>query len=126
MHADAVVTETARSRLRHAVRSPTALVFGGLLAAAVALRAYAVVRLYPAGVLPDAHDGAAYVRAAHFGLGRGGGAQEPPGYPLFLRVVHAVSDQLAFTIAVQHVLALAAGTLFFLTVRRAGGPRWLG
>jgi hypothetical protein len=50
----------------------------------------------------------------------------PAGYSMFLRVVHGFGDNLAFTIAVQHVLGIATALLLFGIVRRAGGPPWLG
>src|SRR3954470_1950378 len=119
MPAGAVALENARLRLRRGVRSPPALASAGLFAAALALRIYASLSYYPAALVPYAHDGAGYVRGAHRGLSSA--TQEPLGYPLFLRFLHALSDRLAFTIGVQHVLGLAAGTLFFLAVRRASG-----
>jgi hypothetical protein len=48
------------------------------------------------------------------------------GYPLFLRVLHDITPHLSTTIFLQHVLGLASGVLVYLTVRRAGGPSWLG
>ncbi|MEA2352819.1 MAG: hypothetical protein QOJ14_1233, partial [Thermoleophilaceae bacterium] len=78
----------------------------------------------PAVMTGQVHDGAGYIRAARRGLAWGD--QEPSGYPLFLRVVHAVSHEFAFTIAIQHALGLATGVLLFLAVRRLGGPAWLG
>jgi hypothetical protein len=48
------------------------------------------------------------------------------GYPIFLRVVHDLVPHLAVTIAIQHVFGLASGVILYLTVRRAGGPPWLG
>ena len=48
------------------------------------------------------------------------------GYSMFLRVLHAVSPHLILVILVQHALGLVAAVLYFLAVRRCGGPRWLG
>jgi len=48
------------------------------------------------------------------------------GYPLFLRVMHALSGHLTVTIAVQHLFGLASATILFFAVRRARGPVWLG
>jgi hypothetical protein len=48
------------------------------------------------------------------------------GYPIFLRVFHDLTPHLPVTIAIQHVLGLASGVILYLTVRRAGGPPWLG
>ena len=41
-------------------------------------------------------------------------------------MVHAVSDQLELTIAVQHVLGIATGLLLYAAVRRLGAPVWAG
>lgn len=48
------------------------------------------------------------------------------GYPVFLRLAHAFSDHLSFTIAVQHALGLATALLLFGAVRRAGAAAWIG
>lgn len=48
------------------------------------------------------------------------------GYPLFLRAAHAVSDQLEFTIALQHLIGIATGLMLYATVRRLGAPLWTG
>ncbi len=48
------------------------------------------------------------------------------GYSMFLRVLHAISPHLLLVIIVQHALGLCAAVLFFLAVRRCGGPRGLG
>lgn len=99
------------------------MAFGALLAAGVGLRTWTMIA-YPPAVLNDhVHDGANYIQAAHYGLSNGD--QEPLGYPIFLRVVHAVSHQLAFTIGVEHALGLVTGTLLFMTARRMGAGIWL-
>jgi Dolichyl-phosphate-mannose-protein mannosyltransferase len=48
------------------------------------------------------------------------------GYSIFLRLLHGITPHLLFVIIVQHVLGLVAALLFFLAVRRCGGPRGLG
>ncbi len=53
-------------------------------------------------------------------------AQRPAGYPLFLRLVHHLSDKVSFTVLVQHVLGIATGLLLYKAVRRTGAPPWLG
>jgi hypothetical protein len=50
----------------------------------------------------------------------------PVGYSMFLRLLHAVAPHLILVIIVQHALGLGAAVLFFLAVRRCGGPRGLG
>jgi hypothetical protein len=48
------------------------------------------------------------------------------GYSMFLRLLHGISPHLILVIIVQHILGLGAAALFFLAVRRCGGPRGLG
>jgi hypothetical protein len=45
---------------------------------------------------------------------------------MFLRVLHGLSAHLLSVIVVQHLMGLGAALLFFLAVRRCGGPRGLG
>lgn len=47
----------------------------------------------------------------------------PAGYPAFLIAVRTAWDELGFTIAVQHLLGLAAAGLLYASVRRLGAPR---
>ena len=49
----------------------------------------------------------------------------PAGYPMVLRLLRSITDQLWFTIAVQHLIGLSAGVLIFLAMRRIGVARWL-
>ncbi len=48
------------------------------------------------------------------------------GYSMFLRVLHAISPHLILVTIAQHILGLVTALLFFLAVRRCGGPRGLG
>ena len=48
------------------------------------------------------------------------------GYSMFLRLLHGIFPHLILVIIVQHALGLGAAALFFLAVRRCGGPRGLG
>jgi hypothetical protein len=48
------------------------------------------------------------------------------GYSMFLRALHAISPHLILVTIVQHLLGLLTAVLLFGTVRRCGGPRWLG
>jgi Dolichyl-phosphate-mannose-protein mannosyltransferase len=48
------------------------------------------------------------------------------GYGMFLTVLHAITPHLLLVTAVQHLIGLAVAVLAFLTVRRIGGPPWLG
>ena len=110
--------ELKRGRIRPGI----GVLLGVMLAAAVGLRAFAILAYWPAGL--GKHDSASYIRAAQSGLSLD--TLDPSGYPLFLRFAHFVSSQLVFTVALQHALGLASGLLVFLAVRRLGGPRWLG
>jgi hypothetical protein len=49
----------------------------------------------------------------------------PAAYPAFLRVLRAISDQLWFTIAVQHLIGIGIGVLVYLALRRLGIARWV-
>ncbi len=49
----------------------------------------------------------------------------PAGYPLLLHLLHAVTRQLWFTVAIQHLLGLASGVILYLTMMRLGLQRWL-
>ena len=51
---------------------------------------------------------------------------QPNGYPMFVELVHFVAAKIPLLILVQHVLGLVSGLLLYATVRRAGGPPWLG
>lgn len=48
------------------------------------------------------------------------------GYSMFVEALHAVIPHLLALIVVQHLMGLGAAALFFLAVRRCGGPQWLG
>lgn len=112
----------SKGRLARVPGTVTAFVV--LLAAGIAIRVWAMVAYPPAVLSGDVHDGAGYILGAHVGLAAN--SEEPSGYPVFLRVVHAVSRELAFTISVQHALGLVTGAILFLLVRRLAGPGWLG
>lgn len=49
----------------------------------------------------------------------------PAGYPVFLAILHWISRNLIFTIAVQHLVGLAGGLVAYLVVRRLGGSQLL-
>jgi len=48
------------------------------------------------------------------------------GYSMFLRVLHGITPHLIFVTIVQHALGLLTATIYFVAVRRSGGPRLLG
>ena len=49
----------------------------------------------------------------------------PAGYPMLLRLLHAISHQLWFTIAVQHVMGLSVALMVFMVVRRLEVRPWV-
>ena len=49
----------------------------------------------------------------------------PAGYPLLLHLLRGMTRQLWFTIAIQHLLGLAAGVILYLTMARLGLRRWI-
>src|SRR5688572_27919065 len=69
------------------------ILLGLLVAAAVGLRVFAMLAYQPAVL--NLRDSAAYIRFAHFGLSQD--TLDPSGYPLFLRLAHTLSSELAFT-----------------------------
>lgn len=93
-----------------------------LVVGAIAVRAWFVVSYRPAFLgFEDSHE---YAQSA--ALGVFGDPQHPAGYPLFLILVHYLSDKLSFTIVVQHAMGVATGLLLYKAVRRTGAPPWLG
>jgi Dolichyl-phosphate-mannose-protein mannosyltransferase len=93
-----------------------------LVVGAVGVRAWLIASYRPAFLgFPDSGQ---YALAAALNIFRD--AQRPAGYPLFLRFVHHLSDNLSFVIAVQHAMGIATGLLLYRAVRRTGAPVWLG
>ncbi len=50
----------------------------------------------------------------------------PAGYAIFLSGVLELSSRLELAILLQHLLGIATGVLLYATVRRFGGPVWVG
>jgi hypothetical protein len=48
----------------------------------------------------------------------------PAGFPLFLKILHALNPNLAFAMLVQHGLGVGAAVLLFLTVRQVAPAVW--
>ena len=101
-----------------AARVPVALAV--VVAAGLVLRL--VVSLVYQPALMNNADSATYIVMADGGLF--GDPVRTTGYPLFMIAVHAISDALAFTIAVQHLLGVATALLLYAIGRRAGAPVW--
>ena len=105
----------AARRLRERVGAvPLAIAL--LLVAGVLLRLL-VMLLYQPAIINNA-DTPTYVTMADGGAF--GDPVRPSGYSLFLIAVHAISDQLAFTIGVQHLLGVATALLLYGSARRVG------
>ncbi len=49
----------------------------------------------------------------------------PAGYPILLKVLHTLSDQLWVTIAVQHAMGIGLGIIVYLIFCRLGMRRWV-
>ena len=49
----------------------------------------------------------------------------PAAYPMFLALLRAVTHQLWFSIAVQHLLGWVVGVILFVTLRRLNVKPWL-
>ncbi len=93
--------------------------FAILLAFGIIVRVSLMVAYYPAVMLM--FDSPRYARAG--GMAIFGDFWMPAGYPMLLQLLHAISHQLWFTIAVQHATGLAVGVFLFLAVQRLGVAR---
>jgi hypothetical protein len=91
-----------------------------LVAAAIGLRVAAMLSQAPA--LLGYPDSGGYIRDAE--AGPFNDTWRTAGYPLLLQLFHALSAQLSFAMAVQHLLGLGTALLLWLTVRRVAGPTW--
>ena len=103
-------------------RRPELLALGVLLILGLAARIYFTLVWRPA--ITGYSDSGIYFQDAYQGIW-----SDPirtVGYGMFLTVLHAITPRLLFVIVVQHLMGLGVAVLLFLTVRRIGGPRWLG
>lgn len=102
-------------------RRPTAFQFAVavLLGAGLALRILTLVGYSPGNVSHP--DTASYVDAAAHSLFAN--PFRPAGYALFLRLLHGLSHELWFTIAVQHLVGLGTAGLAYLICRQLGARR---
>jgi Dolichyl-phosphate-mannose-protein mannosyltransferase len=94
--------------------------FVGLLAVGVVLRVWITLTWKPAFV--GYYDAAAYARAARDGVFTD--LFRPAGYPVFLRIVHAVSDRVLAVTALQHLLGIATALILYVAVRQVTSARW--
>src|ERR1700730_16610478 len=103
-------------------RDPAPVALAALLAAGLTLRVYFLLAWSPA--ITGYSDSGIYFEGAVTSLW-----SDPirtVGYSMFLSVLHGIAPHLILVVIVQHALGLGAALLFFLAVRRCGGPRGLG
>lgn len=94
--------------------------FGALLLAAIAIRFWFMASYRPAFMgFPDSQT---YVLTA--GTNLWFDTLRPAGYPIFLRIVHFVNDNLSAVTLVQHAIGIATALLLYRTVLHSGGGRW--
>jgi hypothetical protein len=92
-----------------------------LLTTGVLMRVILMVTYFPAILM--SYDSPRYARIKPMPMF--GDFWMPAGYPMLLRILHAISHQLWFTIAVQHVMGLSVGLMIFLATRRLGVKPWV-
>lgn len=92
-----------------------------LFVTGVFLRAILIIIYFPAVMMSN--DSPRYARIDSMPMF--GDFWWPAGYPMLLRLLHAISHQLWFTIAVQHVMGLSVGLMIFLVMRRLGVKPWV-
>jgi hypothetical protein len=111
-----------RARAERAWRRPEIALLGLLLILGIAARVYFTLVWRPA--ITGYSDSGIYFQDAYQGIW-----SDPirtVGYGMFLTVLHEIAPRLLLVIIVQHAMGLAVAVLAFLTVRRIGGPPWLG
>jgi hypothetical protein len=102
------------------LRPPPALAI--LLVAGVGARLWLMLDYRPAYL--SSNDSARFLHFAHRSDGLFEDTFGPSGYAAFLKVTRALWNQLEFTVAVQHLLGVAAALLLYAAVRRLGAPVW--
>ena len=107
------------TRLR---RRPELTALGVLLLIGLVLRIYFIFIWRPA--ITGYSDSGIYFQDAYQGIWTD--PIRTTGYAMFLVVLHWVTPHLLLVIELQHLMGLAVAVLLFATVRRIGGPRWLG
>jgi hypothetical protein len=103
-------------------RPPPALAV--LLLAGLAARVWLMVDYRPAYL--SSNDSARFLHFAHVDDGMYEDTFGPTGYPALLKFLRFFSDQLEFTVAIQHLLGIVAALLLYAAVRRLGAPVWVG
>ena len=92
-----------------------------VLAVGAILRLLLMAAYWPTGV--DNRDVWPYVNAARTGVFSD--ALHPPGYAIYLRMLHGVSTSAVLPTLVQHALGLAAAALLYAAARRLGASKAL-
>ena len=72
----------------------------------------------------SSNDSARFLHFAHIDDGMYEDTFGPTAYAAMLKALRFVSDQLEFTVAVQHLLGLVSALLLYAAVRRLGAPVW--
>ena len=101
-------------------RPPAALAL--LLLAGVGARVWLMADYRPAYL--SSNDSARFLHFAHVDDGMFEDTFGPTGYAAFLKAVRVFSDQLEVTVALQHLLGVAAALLLYAALRRLGAPVW--
>jgi hypothetical protein len=97
-----------------------------LLAAGVALRLWFMTAVRP-GLLGYADTHVYVYAAADISDGKWFSySHQPNGYSMFIAFTHLFAAKLSLVSLAQHALGVATGVLLYLSVRRVGGPPWLG
>jgi hypothetical protein len=106
------------SRLKAA--GPAYWILAVLILVGVAVRIVAFTAWWPASTtLADATTYSFYAEADPLG-----DPQHPVGYPALLALLGFVTRELAVTIVIQHLLAIASALILFGAVRRVVGSPW--
>ena len=98
------------------------LPIGVLVAVGAALRVFLSFVSTPATLTQ--YDANSYVWQAEGGLFES--FFQAPGYSFFLRIPHLLSDDVVFTLSVQHLLALCTAVLAWHVLYRLTSSRWAG
>ena len=93
-----------------------------LVAAGVALRTLLMFDYRPTAISNP--DSGRFLHFAHYSNGLFQDHFGPSGYAAFLKAVRFLTDRFEATIALQHLLGVAAALLLYAAVRRLGAPRW--
>lgn len=91
-----------------------------LFATGLSLRVILMITYFPALML--SYDSPRYARIDSMPMF--GDFWMPAGYPMLLKLLHAISDQVWFTIVVQHIMGLTMGLVIYLVLRYLSVKPW--